>query len=62
MAEMACGRKNPCSVAFGQQRGVTPGLSFRAPAGSPPEGLILLVHILGLILRLLLFNAFDLFK
>ncbi len=25
-------------------------------------GLILLVHILGLILRLLLFNAFDLFK
>ena len=22
MAEMACGRKNPCSVAFRQQRGV----------------------------------------
>jgi hypothetical protein len=57
MAEITCGCKNPCSVAFGQQRGVTPGLSFRAPgwlaAGGP---------ILWLIVRLLLFNVFDLLK
>jgi hypothetical protein len=41
MAEITCGRKNPCRVAFGQQRGVTPGLSFRAPGGSPRNGAIM---------------------
>jgi hypothetical protein len=40
MAEITCRRKNPCRVAFGQQRGVTPGLSFRAPGGSPRNGAI----------------------
>ena len=54
MAEITCGRKNPCRVAFGQQRGVTPGLSFRAPGGSPPEALSSSPHpwvALGLLYR-----------
>ena len=61
MAEMAADAKTRAAWLFGNSV-VTPGLSSPAHRlARRRRGLILLVHILGLILRRSLFNAFDLF-